>query len=182
MSRKPKPKPISNNNLNIDTNISIAMLYPDDTNNLDIIQLVKLENPDLTNINISNNEYNVLYYLYDNYTIIQIQRDLKISFAMIEMMKIKSKLFEQCLNKIKQLRINMIENEMITQYNESSDDVKKFIVKGNIPSYRDSFVPEIQGLRNITISIEGIGKLNIDAGRIASDPIKDVTEDTDNDS
>ena len=169
---KPIDKPIADN-------IAITKIVNID-DNIDIIKLVKRLNPDLINVILDTTSYNIVYYMDMGYNITDICHELKLSFSSIELLKMDNALFAACLVQLSKNRILNMEDKLLSSFDNASDNIKMFSMKGNDPKYRDNFLPQIQGVSRILIEFSNGDQLNTDAGKISGNNPIDITEDNTN--
>jgi hypothetical protein len=163
------------NNTEKQNDIAIVKIVNID-NDLDIIKLVKRLNTDMSDITIDSVMYNILFYMEKRIPLWKILDELQISDSLYAMLCLDNQLFQACIDKLKQQFSDRLKDKTLSSYDIASDNIKMFIVKSQHPEFRDNYLPQMQGISNITINLDGIGGLNIKAGLIEQEPLKDITE------
>lgn len=157
-------------------NINIIMICNIEDDVIPLVKLTKRLNDELSYIELSYDQMNVLYYLDKGIALDEITRSLNISMSTIALWKLDNELFKACIDTHDTIRTSTMENKLLDSYDKNSDTLKTLAIRGKLPQYRDNYMPKLGGVSRIMIEFSDGSAINPDIGAIDGSETKDITD------
>ena len=125
--------------------------------------------PELQGFQLSAEQDLFLQAFEQGHTTNKICKELGIPRALVGTWKTDNNLFAECFRLVLRMRAEDMEDQLLAEgaSGQLRENPRMFAIKGNLPQYRDNYLPPPSGQSNITIMLNG-QELNAVAGLIRS--------------
>lgn len=132
--------------------------------------------PELSGVEMTPEMEGVLWIVEHGNTLNKACEHYGIARPIAEYWKAHNRLFAECIRLLLHIRALDMEDKMLLDgvKGKLADIPMMYAIKGNLPQYRDNYLPPPSGISNVTIFLDGT-LLNQQAGLIAANN-KRVTE------